>query len=110
MSSEQGLTCLTRGLYTTLLRAFPTNAVTFTVVTWTLNISMLSSEGVKENINVMLDYLSGHPKSKLYCLDEGAVGIVSVTVKLGKQRPMSSDFWVDDGNIDYYWHEGNMFV
>lgn len=34
----EGYSCLFRGLNSTILRAFPTNAATFTVVTWTLRL------------------------------------------------------------------------
>ncbi|XP_032684722.1 mitochondrial basic amino acids transporter-like [Odontomachus brunneus] len=34
----EGYTCLFRGLNSTILRAFPTNAATFTVVTWTFRL------------------------------------------------------------------------
>lgn len=35
---KEGYSCLYRGLSSTILRAFPTNAITFTVVTWTFRI------------------------------------------------------------------------
>ncbi|XP_076245466.1 mitochondrial basic amino acids transporter [Calliopsis andreniformis] len=35
---SEGYSCLYRGLNSTILRAFPTNAVTFTVVTWTFRL------------------------------------------------------------------------
>ncbi|XP_060529925.1 mitochondrial basic amino acids transporter-like [Cylas formicarius] len=35
---SEGVACLFRGLSPTLLRAFPVNAVTFTVVTWTMKL------------------------------------------------------------------------
>ena len=39
----EGYSCLYRGLNSTIIRAFPTNAVTFTVVTWTFR--LLEEEG-----------------------------------------------------------------
>ena len=39
----EGYSCLYRGLNSTIIRAFPTNAVTFTVVTWTFR--LLGEEG-----------------------------------------------------------------
>lgn len=35
---SEGATCLFRGLNSTIIRAFPTNAATFTVVTWSLRL------------------------------------------------------------------------
>lgn len=42
----EGISCLFRGLTPTIIRAFPVNAVTFTVVTWTMTLCS------KININV----------------------------------------------------------
>lgn len=38
---SEGYSFLTRGLVSTIIRAFPTNAVTFTVVVWTMRLSDL---------------------------------------------------------------------
>lgn len=46
---SEGLVCLTRGLTPTLIRAFPTNAVTFTVVTWVFRLADLGFDSL-ENI------------------------------------------------------------
>ncbi|XP_044586764.1 mitochondrial basic amino acids transporter isoform X2 [Cotesia glomerata] len=48
---EDGVKCLFRGLNSTILRAFPTNAVTFTVVHWTLRLFNYE-EIVKEDLKV----------------------------------------------------------
>uniref|UniRef100_A0A1B6DEN6 Mitochondrial basic amino acids transporter n=2 Tax=Clastoptera arizonana TaxID=38151 RepID=A0A1B6DEN6_9HEMI len=47
--AEEGYACLVRGLTPTLIRAFPTNAVTFTVVTW---IFRLANVGEKEEVTI----------------------------------------------------------
>ncbi|XP_026667320.1 LOW QUALITY PROTEIN: mitochondrial basic amino acids transporter-like [Ceratina calcarata] len=50
----EGYSCLYRGLSSTIIRAFPTNAVTFTVVTWTFR--LLGQEDVtpfQEKSNVV---------------------------------------------------------
>ncbi|KAJ8967474.1 hypothetical protein NQ314_002788 [Rhamnusium bicolor] len=49
-----GVSCLFRGLTPTLIRAFPVNAVTFTVVTWTMRI--LSGDGLKETESILERY------------------------------------------------------
>ncbi|KAK0169171.1 hypothetical protein PV327_011734 [Microctonus hyperodae] len=36
--NEEGVRCLFKGLNSTILRAFPTNAATFTVVNWTIRL------------------------------------------------------------------------
>lgn len=50
---SEGVTSLFRGLNSTIIRAFPTNAVTFTVVTWTLKLfnkeSQIEESPVKTN-------------------------------------------------------------
>lgn len=111
----EGLAFLSKGLAPTLLRAFPTNAVTFAVVTWVIRLADFTTENsakIEENINIVLGYLSAQPPTRLYCLDDGSLGNVSVTVTFGKQHPKqslsSSDFWIDDG--DYHWHERNVFI
>lgn len=58
---EEGLVCLTRGLTPTLIRAFPTNAVTFTVVTWVFRLSEMHSShpgGIKSLLQSLLDSIT----------------------------------------------------
>ncbi|CAG9760890.1 unnamed protein product [Ceutorhynchus assimilis] len=53
---SDGVSCLFRGLSPTLIRAFPVNAVTFTVVTWTMK--LLSDVSISipiKNTEVLLD-------------------------------------------------------
>ena len=45
----EGWQCLTRGLTTTVIRAFPTNAATFAVVNWTLDLFKTKEEEEENN-------------------------------------------------------------
>lgn len=60
--AEEGWLCLTRGLTPTLIRAFPTNAVTFTVVTW---IFRMANVGTKEDELTISDVLEVIPNQSL---------------------------------------------
>ncbi|XP_063595922.1 mitochondrial basic amino acids transporter-like [Penaeus indicus] len=54
--AEEGLSSLTRGLAPTLLRAFPVNAATFAVVTWTIR--LFPDPEVEESGNTWRDILT----------------------------------------------------
>lgn len=51
----EGYSCLYRGLSSTILRAFPTNAVTFAVVTWTFRMFEKDANGAMESESKMVE-------------------------------------------------------
>lgn len=69
----EGYTCLFRGLNSTILRAFPTNAATFAVVTWTLRLlGEQPSEASKETESGLTS--SKQPRNCASKDDESSVG------------------------------------
>lgn len=77
---SEGLVCLTRGLTPTLIRAFPTNAVTFTVVTWVFRLADLgfdSFENIKTEVVSSFGSISIPDTVMTNNLIEGTVSIIS---------------------------------
>uniref|UniRef100_A0A1B6M8Q4 Mitochondrial basic amino acids transporter n=2 Tax=Graphocephala atropunctata TaxID=36148 RepID=A0A1B6M8Q4_9HEMI len=108
---DEGVVCLTRGLTPTLIRAFPTNAVTFTVVTWIFRLAdlgMWKTENIKDSIDSIIDTLPNEQKIiKNLDLIEGSPFVSNVHIgRLAVNEPQkhflaSEDFWIDDGS-DFY--------
>lgn len=77
---SEGLVCLTRGLTPTLIRAFPTNAVTFTVVTWVFRLADLgfdSLENIKTEVVSSFESLAIPDTVMTNNLIEGTVSVIS---------------------------------
>jgi len=71
---SEGYTCLTRGLGLTLVRAFPVNAVTWAVVTWTYRLS--DELKTKKDAYAKFSDLAVIPDlalNKSYCAEKTAV-------------------------------------
>ncbi|XP_046663577.1 mitochondrial basic amino acids transporter [Homalodisca vitripennis] len=104
----EGMMCLTRGLTPTLIRAFPTNAVTFTVVTWIFRLADLGTwrtENLKDSIDSIIETLPNEQRiMKNLDIIEGSSFVNNVRVgRLIMSEPQkhflaSEDLWVGDGS------------
>ncbi|XP_054264358.1 mitochondrial basic amino acids transporter [Macrosteles quadrilineatus] len=98
--ANEGLSCLSRGLMPTIFRAFPTNAVTFTVVTWVMRYANVSTDGSTNVSSIVDSVVETIPKEKHVIntmLDEHLLKF-NWPYKIKAQRYflMSEDLWVGD--------------
>lgn len=126
---SEGLVCLTRGLTPTLIRAFPTNAVTFTVVTWVFRLADLGFNGlenIKTKVVSSFEFLAIPDTAMKNNMIEGSVSTpnssclsweisdqsthsISSTSRLDRQESINSSTEIDK-DISSITYEGNSLL